>query len=1242
MVRFWNNFRSRLAFLVILGVLPPIGLILHVWLEQRQLASTHAQDIAQRVASHFATNQRITIEMTRTLLGDLAQHPAAKSLDLIACASLFETFFRNRPFLMYANIGIIDLQGNVVSSIVPPSAQTNLADRPYFQETLRTGDLSAGRYQIGRITGKKSICFGYPVKDDAGLVHAVIFAALDLEWIREIAKTSNIPEGATLTFVDLEGTVLFRHPDPQKWEGFIAPEIEIVKTVLSGGEGVTEAEGIDGIRKYYAYLPVGQNPRIGYVYVGIPKLGIISSANEMLVRNLSWLGVTVLAGLFAAWFLAYVFIVRRLDTLVNASQRIAAGDLSVRTGLTSDHGEIGELGAAFDGMAESLRERENQRRNVEESLLKEKVFIDTAVDSLPGIFYLFNGKGRFLKWNRNFEKVSGYTAKEIADMNPVDFFEGEEKSLLQNTIQNVLSKGESSVEAYFVSKTGDRIPYLFSGKLVNLGDEDCVIGMGIDITERTLFENTFRLEKQKFETLCEQAPFAMILLGQDGAFKYVNPKFEEMFGYSQEEVPNGKEWFRKAFPNDAHRREAIGTWIQDLENADKVPLRERIYSVTCKDGTRKAIHFRPVLMDSGDQLITCEDITVRSRFEEELQLEREQLLSIFDSIGAIVHVVDPMTYKILFMNKYACDLYGSDGIGQACYEVFHGHDSPCLYCPNDVVLELGGKPHSCEYYRKRFDRYFAATSRAIKWPDGREVKLEFSFDVTEQKLTQQQCSISEQKYRSLFEESIDGIFITERNGVLIDANQSFLDLFGYNRDEMIGRSILMTYVDPSDRESFQREIEKNGAARDYPLKLFKKDGTLMDCLINGSVRLSDDGTILGYRGIIRDITAQRALERQLLQAQKMEAIGTLAGGVAHDFNNLLTVILGYCELLLADKRGDDPEFSDLRTIHQTAKRGADLVKRILTFSRKVDTNKLPLDLNREVNKAQELLSRTIPKMISIELHLTDNLNKINADPSQIEQILLNLAVNAKDAMPQTGGALIVGTRNAVLDVEYCRSHTDAKPGDYVILSVSDTGHGMDRKVMEHIFEPFYSTKKPGQGTGLGLSMVYGIVQNHGGWISCYSEPGAGTTFQIYFPAIEPDLKSYVAESADMPASGTETILLVDDEEFIRDVGKKILSRAGYSVITAESGEKAIEIYLKKRAEISLILLDFMMPGMGGKECLDRLLEIDSTVKVIIGTGYSADLAAKELAGHGAKKLLSKPYDVKGTLRIIRDVLDERN
>jgi len=389
---------------------------------------------------------------------------------------------------------------------------------------------------------------------------------------------------------------------------------------------------------------------------------------------------------------------------------------------------------------------------------------------------------------------------------------------------------------------------------------------------------------------------------------------------------------------------------------------------------------------------------------------------------------------------------------------------------------------------------------------------------------------------------------------------------------------------------------------------------------------------------VADTSELKALRAQLLHAQKMEAIGTLAGGIAHDFNNLLTVIQGFCELLLMDKKEGEKEYADLRKIAQSARHGADLIRQILTFSRKVETERRPMDLNREIRSAHKMLLRTVPKMITIELRLSHDLKKINADPAQIEQIVLNLAVNAKDAMPD-GGKLVIETRNVILDDAYCKTQPEATPGEYVLLAMSDTGHGMPPHIMERIFEPFFTTKEPGAGTGLGLAMVFGIVKGHEGHITCLSKPGAGTTFNVYLPAIETEEEAAMATGVPAAPLGTETILLVDDEEFIRDLGRKVLIRAGYKVLTAVSGKEALDIYQKKGSEIDLIILDLIMPEMSGKECLGRLLEINSKAKILIASGYFAEGPVTAVTEGLALGFIAKPYNLNKLLRLVREALE---
>jgi CheY-like chemotaxis protein len=331
---------------------------------------------------------------------------------------------------------------------------------------------------------------------------------------------------------------------------------------------------------------------------------------------------------------------------------------------------------------------------------------------------------------------------------------------------------------------------------------------------------------------------------------------------------------------------------------------------------------------------------------------------------------------------------------------------------------------------------------------------------------------------------------------------------------------------------------------------------------------------------------------------------------------------------------------DLTKINRAASNGADLVHRLLAFSRKSEARPRPINLNRHIEQLKKMLSRTIPKMIEIELVLDRDLSAMSADPTQMEQILMNLSVNARDAMPE-GGKLIIRTENVTLDEHYAKTHLGAEPGAYVLLSVSDTGQGMDKDTVQHIFEPFFTTKGPGEGTGLGLAMVYGIVKQHGGHIMCYSEAGKGTIFKMYFPAMASDEGLREAETKTPLRGGSETILLVDDEEMIRDLGARILTNAGYSVITASNGKEALKVYRERYDEISLVVLDLIMQKMGGMQCLEGLLRFNKAVKIVIASGYSGNDTTRDALAAGAKGFVNKPYDIRQVLEVVRTVLDEK-
>lgn len=496
-----------------------------------------------------------------------------------------------------------------------------------------------------------------------------------------------------------------------------------------------------------------------------------------------------------------------------------------------------------------------------------------------------------------------------------------------------------------------------------------------------------------------------------------------------------------------------------------------------------------------------------------------------------------------------------------------------------------------------------------------------------------------------------GIFWKDRNSVYLGCNDVFAEATGLgNSKNIVGKTDDDLPWQREEAEHYlrcDREVMEQGIPMlDIEETLTQADGR-QKTIVTSKVPLRDkDGGILGLLGIFYDITERKLaeaernrLEEQLRRAQKMEAIGTLAGGIAHDFNNILQAISGYTQILLLDRAAADPGYHELRTIQGASERAGQLVQQLLTFSRQVESQRRPIDINREVRLVRTLLERTIPRMIDIELRLAADLHSVNADPAQIEQLLMNLGTNARDAMLH-GGRLLIETSNITLGEDDASTVLDVHPGRYVLLAVSDTGVGMDRHTVEHIFDPFFTTKEIGKGTGLGLASAYGIVKSHGGNITCDSEVGRGTTFKIYLPALESigaSLKEAVPEPT-LPG-GDETILVVDDEEWIRDLARQMLQRVGYHVIVASSGEAALDVYGDLKDRIDLVILDLSMPGMGGHRCFQQMQRINPSVKAVFASGYLYDGAVKDMVEFEAAGYLGKPYQFTDLLHTVRQILD---
>lgn len=556
---------------------------------------------------------------------------------------------------------------------------------------------------------------------------------------------------------------------------------------------------------------------------------------------------------------------------------------------------------------------------------------------------------------------------------------------------------------------------------------------------------------------------------------------------------------------------------------------------------------------------------------------------------------------------------------------------------------------------EEWQTFVEAVNNAYREFDADRRMLERSLELSSNELLQANSEMraiiqalreSEEKYRSLVENVSIGVYrnITGPHGRFLQANRAMVKIFGYDSiDEFMKIRVSDLYQDPEERKLFVEEVSRNGSVKDRELLLRKKDGTPIWVSVTANVQSDDEGNIKWIDGVLEDITLKRRLEEQLRQSQKMEAIGTLAGGIAHDFNNILTAIIGYAGLLKTGVSQDDLLRDYVDEMMVSCERAALLTQSLLAFSRKQVISPKPVDLNKVIKKVEALLMRVIGEDIELRTVLTHRDLTVMADVGQIEQVLMNLAANARSAMPD-GGILSIGTEALELDDEFTKAHGYGISGPYALVSVTDTGHGMDEKTKERIFEPFFTTREVGKGTGLGLAMVYGIIKQHEGYINTYSELGKGTTFKIYLPLIQ--VKAEVTEpvkpalARSGPPKGSETILLAEDDSEVRKITRNILEGSGYKVIEAVDGEEAINKFMLNKDEIQLLIFDVIMPRKSGKEAYEEVKKIAPGVKALFTSGYTADIIHRKGVLEEGLNFIPKPVAPDNLLKKMREVLDQ--
>jgi PAS domain S-box-containing protein len=764
--------------------------------------------------------------------------------------------------------------------------------------------------------------------------------------------------------------------------------------------------------------------------------------------------------------------------------------------------------------------------------------------------------------------------------------------------------------------------------------------MHTDITARRLAESKLRESEERFRTIFDAAPAGIAVSTPPGHFLETNAAFGRMLGYTAEEL-RGMNFANVTHPDDLQvnldlrqdiltgRRKGFVMEKRYLKKDGEV-LWSR-HSVSATHGERGEI---------ATLIAVTEDITQQKQFAQELQKQKNELQILFDLIPARIWFKDTRN-GLVRVNRQA-----AESIGRTVEEIEGKSLEECLpelagtYYADDLEVIESGKPK-------------LGIVETRRQPDGQEVSVQVDkvplldekgkvtvivimvHDITDRRRM-------EGRFRMLVDSNVQGVMFWHRDGRILEANDAFLKIVRRTRAELEAGEIDWMKMTPPEYADLDRraleELAARGVCTPFEKEYVLKDGARVPILLGSAVFRDNPNEGVCF---LIDQTERKKMERQFLRLQRIESIGTLAGGIAHDLNNILAPIL-MSILLLKQNARDELSRNILDTIEVSAKRGSDIVGQVLSFARGVESQRIEVHLKHLFKEMEKVVQDTFPKDIRMTSTIPAGTWTVLGDPTQIHQILLNLCVNARDAMPR-GGHLILAAENCEMDEQYAAMTLEkTKKGRYVRLSVTDSGTGMTRDVVDKIFEPFFTTKEVGKGTGLGLSTVMAIVKGHEGTINVYSEPGQGTTFHVYLPAVEREVPAGRPEpvGAEIPRGNGETILLVDDETSILSITARTLEEAGYRVLMAENGALGVGVYADNREKIAVVVTDMMMPVMDGTAMIPCLQRLNPAVKVIAVSGLAVTGIVRRDPPPGVKHFMAKPYTAEALLRLLRVVLDE--
>ncbi len=761
--------------------------------------------------------------------------------------------------------------------------------------------------------------------------------------------------------------------------------------------------------------------------------------------------------------------------------------------------------------------------------------------------------------------------------------------------------------------------------------------------DKMQMETSLSESKKFLQTIIETEPECVKLVASDGALIMMNRAGLEMIQVDSLDQVKGKSIYSLIMPED---REAFRKLTEEVFQGKPGTL---TFKMTGTKGRQLWLDTHAVpLRNDKDEIIAAlgitRDVTRQKKAEEDLKKERDFVSTVLDTVGAMVLVLDRQG-RIVRFNR-TCEAVS----GYAFEEVRERFVWDFLIPPEQVegvkkvfsTLTSGMFPNKYENYWVAKDgqrKLISWSNTVILDADGSvEYVIPTGLDITEYR-SAEGALLAEKKFSDVVIDSLPGLFyIVDEAGNLIRWNKNMQEVTGYSPEELTNRSALDFFRE--DRELIRgkiQEVFQSGSAS-VEAKMVMKSGESRSFMLTGFRMIMNDKPYVVGVGI--DISERKRLEDQLRQSQKMESIGTLAGGISHDFNNILTAIIGYGSLLQMKMKADDPLRHNVEQILASANRAASLTQGLLAYSRKQVLNPRQVNLNDIIMKVERLLARLIGEDVEFKCILTDQDVTVLADAGQLEQILMNLATNARDAMPD-GGYLYIETRRVELDEASAKVHDVRKAGAYAQILVTDSGTGMDLKTRERIFEPFFTTKDVGKGTGLGLAMVYGIIKQHNGFVEVESEIGRGTTLKIYLPIAPRVMEEIRRVDSTAPIGGRETVLVAEDDEIVRTFITSVLTQFGYVVIQAEDGEDAVKKFMVNRGAIKLLLLDVMMPKKNGKEVYDKIRIFQPDIKALFLSGHTADIMGQKGLPDKALNFIQKPMPMNDLLRKVREVLDGR-